>query len=597
MFYIKKLICQTKNNGTSELDFTSGLNIIYGPSNTGKSLVIDCVDFMMAGKGDRLKDSPLLFDKISMDVDVDGNNLHLERKIGKNTVDVSFDGELFENGKYYIDDQKTPNIKNLWLTLIGIEKQVQVLKNQRYERQKLTIRTFIHMFIISEDRVVSEKSILESSNSFGITAGLMALLYLATGNDFIGNHMPNENKKIELRNQTIDEFVDKSLKTIENVRLSALEDFVEDADKDELLESINATLDNMSAKQEDLDNALKESEEITKELLIIRDEIAESSMLQNRYELLMSQYKADIRRLTFVSEGEIHKKDIKQIEKCPFCNGELDKDKSESCLDAALKEIDKIELQIKDLESAKKEIVDDIKNLNDKREKLTKRQSELQAIINNELEPQIKSLKEMLTSYRVALGRIEVNKIFENVKDTLVTEGDNSKEEQVRDNEFSVKELLGEILHPTMDNIIDRLLSQTNYYQYTVSSFNEKKYDLVVNGTEKATQGKGFRGFLNSIMAIAVQEFLNEKNKYPLRFMMIDSPILALVEEAKESGEDNTMSMRSALFKYMLEHSDEGQKIIIENELPSDVDMNTANCIEFTKTDVGRRGLIESYKK
>ena len=86
-------------------------------------------------------------------------------------------------------------------------------------------------------------------------------------------------------------------------------------------------------------------------------------------------------------------------------------------------------------------------------------------------------------------------------------------------------------------------------------------------------------------------------NKYPLRFMMIDSPILALVEEAKESGEDNTIGMRSALFKYLIDHVNDGQRIIIENELPTDVDMNTANCIEFTKTDVGRRGMIESYKK
>lgn len=596
MFYIKKLICQTKNNGTSTLDFTNGLNVIYGPSNTGKSLVIDCIDFMMAGKGERLKDSPLLFDKISMDVDVDGKNLHLERKIGKNVVEVTFDGDLIDDGNYYTTE-RSPNIKDLWLMLLGIEKEVQVIKNQSYEHQKLSIRTFIHMFIITEDRVVSEKSILESNNSFGVTAGIMSFLYLATGNNFIGDHMPNENKKIELRNQTIDEFVDRSLKSLEDVKINALKDFVEETDKDEILENINKLLDSMTIKQEDLDNALEESESITNELLVINDEIAESSMLQDRYKLLMSQYKADIRRLTFVSEGEIHKNNLKKIERCPFCNGELDKKQSESCLDAALKEIDKIELQIKDLESAEQQIVEDISALNSRKDELTKRQNELQNSISNELEPQIKTLKEMLTSYRIALGRIEVNNIFENIKDTLTIEGQNSKEEKQDDTEFSVKELLGKTLHPLMDNILNNLLSKTNYYQFTTASFNEKKYDLVVNGTEKATQGKGFRGFLNSVMAIAVQEYLNEMNKYPLRFMMIDSPILALVEEAKESGEDNTIGMRSALFKYLIDHVNDGQRIIIENELPTDVDMNTANCIEFTKTDVGRRGLIESYKK
>ena len=83
----------------------------------------------------------------------------------------------------------------------------------------------------------------------------------------------------------------------------------------------------------------------------------------------------------------------------------------------------------------------------------------------------------------MALGRIEVNNIFENIKDTLTIEGQNSKEEKQDDTEFSVKELLGKTLHPLMDNILNNLLSKTNYYQFTTASFNEKKYDLVVNGT------------------------------------------------------------------------------------------------------------------
>lgn len=46
MFYIKWLKI-TANDGESRLMFEPGLNIIYGPSNSGKSMVLDCIDYMM----------------------------------------------------------------------------------------------------------------------------------------------------------------------------------------------------------------------------------------------------------------------------------------------------------------------------------------------------------------------------------------------------------------------------------------------------------------------------------------------------------------------------------------------------------------------
>lgn len=39
MYHIKNIKIKTKNNVISELHLERGLNIIYGPSNTGKTLV------------------------------------------------------------------------------------------------------------------------------------------------------------------------------------------------------------------------------------------------------------------------------------------------------------------------------------------------------------------------------------------------------------------------------------------------------------------------------------------------------------------------------------------------------------------------------
>ena len=58
MYYIKKFIISSKGDDgqkvMSELQLKPGLNVIYGPSNTGKSLILDCIDFMLGGAAHRL---------------------------------------------------------------------------------------------------------------------------------------------------------------------------------------------------------------------------------------------------------------------------------------------------------------------------------------------------------------------------------------------------------------------------------------------------------------------------------------------------------------------------------------------------------------
>ena len=44
-FYIKKLILTGGIKVPAEVDFTPGFNLIIGPSNVGKSVIFDSIDF------------------------------------------------------------------------------------------------------------------------------------------------------------------------------------------------------------------------------------------------------------------------------------------------------------------------------------------------------------------------------------------------------------------------------------------------------------------------------------------------------------------------------------------------------------------------
>ena len=112
------------------------------------------------------------------------------------------------------------------------------------------------------------------------------------------------------------------------------------------------------------------------------------------------------------------------------------------------------------------------------------------------------------------------------------------------------------------------------------------------------SQGKGFRAFLNAVMAIAVQEWLDDYKLYQPHLLVMDSPILSLKEREENIGtEVTTNGMRSGLFEYMVKHQNNRQTIILENEIP-DIEYPGVNLIHFTKIEGnGIYGLVSEYRE
>ncbi len=142
------------------------------------------------------------------------------------------------------------------------------------------------------------------------------------------------------------------------------------------------------------------------------------------------------------------------------------------------------------------------------------------------------------------------------------------------------------------------LLQECNYLNFTGARFDSSDYDVVVNGHMKKSQGKGFRAFLNTILAIAIQNCLSEYDNYIPGLLVVDSPILSLKEKEDHIVEEHTSdTMKTGLFKYLLNNQGTRQTIIIENEIP-DLDYSGAHIEEFTKDEKrGRYGLISGYRE
>ena len=206
-------------------------------------------------------------------------------------------------------------------------------------------------------------------------------------------------------------------------------------------------------------------------------------------------------------------------------------------------------------------------------------------------------LRDKLVMFTAALEKAKAKEMIRYFTEVLNDQLLRINEEDEFSADFDVRGKIREVLQAPLERLLTEILEKCNYDNYVGSRFDEDVCDVVVNGSEKMSQGQGFRAFLNTVMALAVQEMLNEFDLHMPHLLVMDSPILSLKEREEDVGTEVTSdSMRGGLFQYMIDHEKNRQTIVLENEIPP-LDYSTANLIHFTrKPDRGRFGLIEGYR-
>lgn len=596
MFYIKWLKITT-NVSDSKLTFAPGLNIIYGPSNSGKSMVLDCIDYMIGAKENHF-DKNLNIQNVAIGIDVDGKELSMSRAIDSQDFKVISHVEGIETGTYKIKPtKKFKTINNVWLTLMGIPTDTKIIQTQAGKSQYLTVRTFYHTFMIDEDRVHNKASILKGKG-LGETVStptLTALLYLGTGNNYLPKDSFIDPKIKKAKDESVKDVVDRGMGFLEKQKAS-FDEGQPSMQPDELRNKINHTIDEIGATQGILQEALRLRKVTGIELNKVTSEMLEDEVLLNRNNRLLSQYQSDVERLTFIAEGDILSQNLKPIERCPFCNGELPHEHKADCISAARDEVQKIEIQVKDLQSVQKALKEEYSALTKKKDDLLDQYKEQDVKIRGELKPKIERLKEQLDEYKNSLRYYEMQAMITSFSGFLKKEREAVESSATENIQLNAKEKFKEVFKKPLEAELKDLLLRCAYPNYVDSSFNIDVCDVEVNGRNKMSQGKGFRAFLNIILAVAVQSCLEKMGHYQPALFIADSPILSLKEKDVKKEDLIPDPMKSNLFRYFLERRFPPQTIIIENEIPK-IDYEGANLIQFTKDDeTGRYGLIDGYQ-
>ncbi|WP_295268835.1 AAA family ATPase [Veillonella sp.] len=596
MFYIKELSILA-NDKVSKLMFIPGVNIIYGPSNTGKSMILDCIDYMLGAKEHRF-DAKLKIQKNGIVIDNNGKSVYISRELNSTKLEVISNVEGIKSQTYVVSKGKN-SINNLWLQLMEIPIGTKILSTQSGKTQGLSVRTIYHTFLIDEDRVQEKGSILKQRKGIGGKVGvpvLTALMYLGTGNNYLPKDSYIDPQIKRARDEGILELVNRGMGFLEDQK-SLVDEEISLMDTDEIKKDIDLTINDISAAEGTLKEALESCRSIGDELNKVIRQLSEDEVLLNRNELLLSQYKSDIQRLTFIAEGGISAKEIKPLSKCPFCNSEISPEQPIDYIDAIIAEEKNIEIQVKDLQSVQAALREEHDELEKKRKEKSTARNQVEERIRGELKPKIQQLRKQLDEYQKSLQYAEMTSMIKKFSGFLRTERNAVENEEVEDVKFDAKEKFKEVFQKYLDEELEMLLKSCAYPDYVDSWFNFNDCDVVVNGHNKRSQGKGFRAYLNTIVAIAMQNCLVKMGNYHPALFIVDSPILSLKEKDSDDGIQLTGPMKSHLFQYFLNRKSSPQTIVIENELPA-IDYTKANLIQFTKDkNNGRYGLILGYQE
>ena len=623
-FYIEKLVVTGTGKKPSSIEFCDGLNFIVGPSNTGKSLVSDSIDYLFGfepSKNEPFRFDPSFgYDVFTLHTRTPNGTVVFQRSYGATKISVSGTDPNFEHGEYSISNSAKSNISSVWLQMMGVDEPHKILQSQAGKIQQLTWRSFLHMFFVKQDNVARLPSILYNPKvapNMASTPSKAAALFLMTGKD-ADDYEVGEDKKIrKAKKAAVIEYIKDTVGRFaqrEGELLEAREKFLQ-SNPFQFgggAESLNAEMDSINAEmdalQAQINGSIEQSRRLMQDIYSGNSRLAECETIADRFTALRGQYQSDIERLTFVIDGDMTHAAMPKHERCPFCDNEIKAKEDGSYIEAARAELKHIRVHLAELEKAERDIAKETSTIEEKVKRLEEQKRRIDTEVSTDLAPRMTALKEKLRLFQYIT---ELNKEIAVIQSEERGFGADLYQKETEEEPDEVKHDINQFFEfGTIKAFQDKLIAilQACHYQGASSArLNMDTFDLEVGGRVKAiSNGGGYCGFLNTVLALALIEFLEEQGAYSPGLLIVDSPMTQLSESEYKDEQDTLIS---GLLGYLMDiyskdadcpQTSAEQIIIMEHKdrMPSLAnilaDAPHVRVIEFTQDkEHGRYGFLD----
>jgi len=605
-FHLVRLALTGANVAEAEVRFNQGLNVVSGPSDTGKTFILQCIDYMLGGR-DAPEDIP---EASGYDTVV----LEIKSVVGEATYVLSrgLRGGAFKLGRpdgseeilreqHAADREDT--VSHFLLQLTGLSGKRVLRKKTTGETRTLSFRDLARLSVISEEEIIRARSPVFSGQHIFQTVEKAIFRLLLSGVDDSAVVAAEQSQVSQARVDAKEEVL-QQLAAQARAQLSAmgvtdeaavlreqfgrLEAAYEDAES--RLASLGASVGELESQRRDAWTRLRQ---IDSRLEVLR-------ALSERFALLRTQYSSDLMRLEAIAEAGLTLDQL-GIERCPVCGAlpehhdeshRAERASPNSVVDASASEALRIRSLVSDLDVTRTEVSNESQSLLSEKAALEGTVSDLASTLAASLRPQARELTEAMRSTRDIRDRVrraldlysqieQVDALVEGLNDGAVSNSTQASADiSARDAEafaLAAEQRLRAWNFPGLDRV----------------TLSEADWDIVISGRRRTSHGKGVRAVTHAAFTSSLLAYCDSRNLPHPGFVVMDSPLVVYREP---DADDPTMpaDVKRAFFRDLATAFSTRQAIVLENEEPPEdlPEIGQITRVRFTGTTTGRAGFI-----
>lgn len=588
-FYIKSVIATGEGMIASRVDFMDGCNLLFGPSEKGKSSVFSLIDFML-GKDESPKLPPqgTGYNIFYMEfVTKEDDTIHtVKRILNEKAVAVKdctyeqYENEAIQSTVYRFSG-KSKTYSQFLMELNGFPDGLQLRKSTT-DKANFTYSWVRHLILADENRIVSENPIFQPQNERTTqTQEKSVIYYLTTGLDD-GNFQTQE--KAELRRSRFEGMIQLTQESINavNKKIQKLGDVAyADLTDENTLKSLQSKISEDDLMLNSFYAQRKKLEEEKRQAISKRLFVGE---FIKRMKMLQKHCLTDLERYEFIFDGASLMNVLTETHVCPVCKSELKEDVQidENYLAVIQEEYNKVKSKLGDIDRLINTKKEDQKRLLAQVNSITCQLETLGVKINN-FTSQISSIKSVLERFQTNIEKKAEARFLQEESQRLYKKLESLKKEKSNKPQvpaYNRQTSIG-------DDFCNLIKEKLTYWNVIGDNepvvFDEDGFDFMLGGKERITCGKGARGVTCSAILMSLLEFCQLKDIPFSNVLVLDSPLTAHFSDGKMDAEETT---QSRFFKYCNDKIRNYQLIIIDNKSPELTErksLSNINFIEFSE--------------
>lgn len=594
------------NKAPASVDFSPHVTVIHGPSDTGKSFIVDAIDFVLGAK--KLKEIPEQegYSHVLLGLELPtGEHITLARSVRgggislyRSNIRVEPTTPADEELAAVHNAERTNNLSRFLLNQVGLDEK-RVRKNKRNETRMLSFRDLSCLCLIGETEMQAKEAPGFSGNPVNKTKETSVLKLILSGEDDSAlTEVPSaqEQKKLRGAQQAV---IERMLSQLE----SQLQNVAEPKELKTQLDKLNATIDKHSVMVGNLTKQrgqlLLEQSKLQSAEVSQHSEYSDAKVLRERFILLRKQYENDLARLDMIAEAG-NLLGYFRSGTCVFCGADPSSQHFNQECDGTA---NSFAVSVDSETRKTKELLGDLRatmeSLDARIEALRKSIKEMRQAalslqqgiekLDARMNPEKGSLRELLakrSEIEKHLGLYEQVKTFEDMIRRIGSETELEVETAVAG--------LGLTVVQEFSAEIAQRLVEWNYPSAASVRYDRKELDIIAGGQQRSAHGKGVRAILHAAFTLALAQYCFDRQLPHPGFVVLDSPLVTYrpPDQSTETDGEPPEDVVRAFYRDIQANFD-GQILIMENTDPLDPLGVDACDIRFTKhTDEGRYGFF-----